>query len=58
MQPLILVHTSIACYDGGLVLCIEVWIGAWNIDSLCGNGEVCDELREWMIDICCLREVR
>ena len=31
----------------------------WNIGSLSGKGgEVCVELRERMIDVCCLQEVR
>ena len=30
----------------------------WNIGSLSGKGEVCEELRKRMIDVCCLWEVR
>ena len=31
----------------------------WNLGSLSGNGgEVCEELRKRMIDVCCLQEVR
>ena len=35
-----------------------VWVGAWNLGSLSGRGrEVCEELRNRMIDLCCLQEV-
>ena len=30
----------------------------WNVGSLSGKGEVCEELRKRMIDVCCLQEVR
>ena len=34
-------------------------IGTWNLGSLNGKvGEVCEELRKRMIDVCCLQEVR
>ena len=33
-------------------------VGMWNIGRLRGNGEVYDELRKRMIDVCCLQEVR
>ena len=37
----------------------KVPILTWNIGCLCGNGgEVCDELRKRMIDVCCLQEMR
>ena len=33
--------------------------GMWNFGGLSGNlGEVCEELRKRMIDVCCLQEVR
>ena len=36
-----------------------VWVMAWNLGSLSGKGgEVCEELRKRMIDMCCLQEVR
>ena len=36
-----------------------VWVGTWNLGSLGGWwGEVCEELRERIIDVCYLREVR
>ena len=34
-------------------------VETWNLDSLCGKeGDVCEELRKRMIDVCCLQEVR
>ena len=30
----------------------------WNIGSLSQKGEVCEELRLRMIDVCCQQEVR
>ena len=31
----------------------------WNLGSLGGKGgEVCDDMREMMVDECCLQEVR
>ena len=34
-------------------------VGAWNLGNVSGNGgEVCEELRKRMIDVCCLQEVR
>ena len=36
-----------------------VWVGMWYLCNLSGNrGEVCDELRKRMIDVCCFQEVR
>ena len=36
-----------------------MWVGMWNLGSLSGKvGEVCEELRKGMIDVCCLPEVR
>ena len=36
-----------------------VQFSMWNIGSLSGKGgEVCEELRKRMIDVCCLQEVR
>ena len=29
----------------------------WNLGSLSGKGEVCEELRR-IVDVCCLHEVR
>ena len=37
----------------------EVRVGMWNVGSLSGQGgEVCQEPRKRMIDVCCLKEVR
>ena len=34
-------------------------VGTWNIVSGSGKGgEICEELRKRMIDVCCLQEVR
>ena len=35
---------------------VRVW--KWNIDSLSGKGEVCEEVRKRMIGVLCLQEVR
>ena len=36
-----------------------VRVGTWNIGSMSGRGtEVCEELRERRMDVCCLQEVR
>ena len=36
-----------------------MWVGTWNVGSVSGKGgEVCEELRKRMIDVCCLSEVR
>ena len=35
-----------------------VQVGTWNLGSLRGTGEVCEELRKRMIDMCCLQEER
>ena len=32
--------------------------GKWNLGSQSGKGEVCEEPRKRMIDVCCLQEVR
>ena len=45
-------------YDGRPDERFGVLDGMWNLGSLSGNGgKVCEELR-WMIDVCCLQEVR
>ena len=42
-------------YDGR----VGVLVGMWNLSSLRGKGgDVCEELRMRMIDVCCLQEVR
>ena len=33
-------------------------VGMWNIGSLSGEGDVCEELKKRMPDVCCLQEVR
>ena len=46
-------------YDGRPDGRIGVRVGRWNLGSLIGNGgEVCEELRKRMIDVCCLQVVR
>ena len=36
-----------------------VRVGTWNIGSMSGRDtEVCEELRKWRMDVCCLQEVR
>ena len=45
-------------YDRRPDECLGVRVGMWNIDSLSGNGDACEELRKRMIDMCCLQEVR
>ena len=35
-----------------------MWDRTWNIGSLAGKGEVCEELRKRMIDMCCMQEMR
>ena len=46
-------------YDGRPDGRFGVWDGMWNLDSLSGmGGEVCDELRKRIIDVCCLHVVR
>ena len=59
VRPLILVIlASIACnlerpdWRFG----VQVWI--WNIGSLNEKGEVCEELKNRMVDVCGLQEVR
>ena len=34
------------------------WRLGWNIGSLNGKGDVCEELRKKMINVCCLQELR
>ena len=37
---------------------IGVRVGTWNVGGLGGKvGEVCEELRKRMTDVCCLQEV-
>ena len=31
---------------------------SWNLGSLSGKGDVCENIRKKMIDMCCLLEVR
>ena len=46
-------------YDGRHNGRFGVQVGTWNLGSLSGKGgEVCEELRKSMIDVCCLQEVR
>ena len=46
-------------YDGRLDRHIVVQVGMWNIGSLSAKGgEVCEEQRKRMIDVCCLQEAR
>ena len=46
-------------YDRRPDWCILLQVGTWNIGSLSGKGgDVCEELRKRMIDVCCLLEVR
>ena len=35
-----------------------VCVGRRKLGSFSGKGEVCEELRKLMIDVCCLQEVR
>ena len=35
-----------------------VQVETWNLGSQNGKGDVCEELRKRMIDVCCLQEVR
>ena len=38
---------------------LGVRVGMWNLGGLCGEGgEVCEELRKRMMDVCCLQEVK
>ena len=39
-------------YEGRPDGLFGVWVWTWNIGSLCGN--VCEELKKSMIDVCCL----
>ena len=46
-------------YDGRPDERFGMLFGTWNLDNLSGReGEVCEELRKRMIDVCCLHEVR
>ena len=46
-------------YDWRSDECFGVRFWVWNLGSLSGKGgEVCEELRKRMIDVCCLPEVR
>ena len=51
MQP------SILEYDESPDGRIGVWDWMWKLGSLSGKGEVCEELRIRLIDVCCLQEV-
>ena len=38
---------------------LGVRLGTWNVRSISGRGtEVCQELRERVIEVCCLQELR
>ena len=45
-------------YDGRHDERIWVQVGTWKLDSLSGKGEVWEELRKRMTDMCCLLAVR
>ena len=46
-------------YDGRPDGCFGVRVGTWNFDTLSGKGgDVCEELRKRMTDVCCLQVVR
>ena len=46
-------------YDGRLDERFGVRVGTWNLGNLSGKlGEVCEELRKRMIDVCCSHDVR
>ena len=46
-------------YDGRPDGRFGVRVGTWNLGSLSGKrGDVCEELRKRMIDVCCLQEER
>ena len=47
-------HKNCLLYDGRRNGRFGVQVGTWNLGSLSENGEVCDELRRRMIDVCCL----
>ena len=53
-------HASIACYVMGyLIGVLGCGLGKWNICGVSGKGgEVCEEPRKRMIDVCCLLEMR
>ena len=38
--------------------CFGMRVRTWKIGSMSGKGEVCEELRKRMMDVCCLQEVR
>ena len=59
MQPHIMERASLACSMlRGLYERIWVQVRMWNIGCLSGRGDVYEELRKRMIDMCCLQEVR
>ena len=60
LQPRILEFTSIPSqYGGGPDERFLMQVVTYNLGSLGGKGgEVCEELRKQMIDVCCLQEVR
>ena len=38
---------------------LEQRLGSWNVGSFCGKGtEVYEQLKERILDVCCLQEVR
>ena len=46
-------------YDGRSDGNLGVRVGTWNLCGVSGKGgEVCEELRKRMTDVCCLEEVR
>ena len=38
--------------------CFGVRVEMWNFGSLSGKGDVCEELRKTMNEVCCLQELR
>ena len=37
----------------------DMLVGTWSLGSVSGKGgEVCEEVRKRMVDVCCLQEVR
>ena len=45
-------------YDGRPDWRFWVWVGMRSMGSVSGNGgEVCEEMRKMMIDVCCLQDV-
>ena len=46
-------------YDGRPDGRFGLQVGMWNLGSVSGKGgDICEELRKRMIDVCCLQEVR